>query len=103
TYYGKVNDSNALRDSYKALLATNPNAEVPTYLYIGDVIEHDIYVGVDVDAGSTKMRFYGGVKNLTNEVSPFLPSGTLSGRLTNQNSAYDIAGRRFYAGVTVNF
>ncbi len=103
TYYGKVNDSNALRDSYKALLATNPNAEVPTYLYIGDVIEHDIYLGVDVDAGSTKMRFYGGVKNLTNEVSPFLPSGTLSGRLTNQNSAYDIAGRRFYAGVTVNF
>jgi hypothetical protein len=49
------------------------------------------------------MRFYGGVKNLFNSITPFLPSGTESGRLVNENTVYDIAGRRFYVGVTVRF
>lgn len=103
TYYGKINDSNVLRDNYRALLATNPNAEVPMFLNIGDVWEHDLFLSWDVKSGGREFRLYGGVSNLFDSISPFLPSGTDSGRLTNQVSTYDIAGRRFYMGATVKF
>ncbi|HWW57148.1 MAG TPA: TonB-dependent receptor [Sphingopyxis sp.] len=103
TYYGKINDSNSLRDQYAALLETNPNAEVPIFLNIGDVWEHDLFLSFDLDTGGKEFRLYGGVNNLFNSISPFLPSGTESGRLTNQNGVYDIAGRRFYVGATVKF
>lgn len=103
-YYGSVNDSNALDRRYKDLLATNPDAEVPTYLYIPDQWEHEVYLSYDIDFGKrNSFRIYGGVKNLTNNVSPFLPTGTESGRLTNQTSAYDVAGRRFFIGTTLRF
>jgi len=103
TYYGKINDSNQLRDRYLALLETNPDAEVPYFLNIGDVWEHDLFLSFDVDSGGREFRLYGGVNNLFDSTSPFLPSGTESGRLTNQNGVYDIAGRRFYVGATVKF
>lgn len=104
TYYGKIKDSNALRDRYEALLETVPDAEEPTYLYIGDVIENDVFLSYDVKVGRGKaFRLYGGVNNLFDRTSPFLPSGTESGRLTNQNGVYDIAGRRFYIGASVEF
>lgn len=103
TYYGKINDSNALRDHYREALAANPQAEEPIFLNVNDRWEHDLYVAVDVDAGGTDFRLYGGVKNLFDSITPFLPTGTESGRLTNQTSAYDIAGRRFYIGTTVRF
>lgn len=103
TYYGKINDSNTLRDRYATLLSTNPTAEVPMYLNIGDRWEHDFYMSYDVDASGSDFRFYAGVKNMFNSITPFLPTGTESGRLTNMNGVYDIAGRRFYAGVTLKF
>lgn len=103
TYYGKINDSNQLRDRYLALLETNPDAEVPFFLNIGDVWEHDLFLSFDVEAGGKEFRLYGGVNNLFDSTSPFLPTGTESGRLTNQNGVYDIAGRRFYVGATVEF
>src|SRR3546814_6219246 len=103
TYYGKINDSNSLADQYAALLEINPNAEVPIFLNIGDVWEHDLFLSFDLDSGGKEFRLYGGVNNLFNSVSPFLPSGPESGRWTNQNGVYDIAGRRFYVGATVNF
>lgn len=103
TYYGKINDSNHLRDDYLALLETNPDAEVPIFLNIGDVWEHDLFLSFDLDTGGKEFRLYGGVNNLFDSTSPFLPSGTESGRLTNQNGVYDIAGRRFYVGATVKF
>ena len=102
-YYGKVDDSNSVEQRYRALLATLPGAEVPTYLNIDAVWQHDIYLALDAKAGGRTMRFYGGVRNLFDKVSPFLPTGTESGRLTNQNSAYDVAGRRFYVGATLTF
>src|SRR3546814_7931526 len=49
TYYGKINDSNSLADQYAALLETNPNAEVPIFLNIGDVWEHDLFLSFDLD------------------------------------------------------
>src|SRR3546814_10413413 len=91
TYYGKINDSNSLADQYAALLEINPNAEVPIFLNIGDVWEHDLFLSFDLDSGGKEFRLYGSVNNLFNSVSPFLPSGTESGRLTNPNGVYDIA------------
>src|SRR3546814_4301022 len=96
-------DLNSLADQYAALLETNPNAEVPVFLNVGDGWEHDLFLSFDVDSAGKESRLYGGVNNLFNSVSPFLPSGTESGRLTNQNGVYDIAGRRFYLGATVKF
>lgn len=104
TVYGSINDSNALRDEYHDLLQTNPDAEVPMFLFIDDVWEHDLFLSYDIDMGGrSSFRLYGGVNNITNAISPFLPSGTESGRLTNQNGAYDIAGRRYYVGATLRF
>lgn len=103
TYYSGINDSNSLRDRYRELLDTLPTAEVPFYLNIGDVWEHDVFVSYDFDIGDGGLRLYAGVNNLFDSISPFLPSGTESGRLTNQNGIYDIAGRRFYAGATLRF
>lgn len=104
TYYGRIKDSNILANRYEELLATNPNAEVPQFLNIGDVWEHDLFLSFDIrpDSGPD-FRLYGGVNNLFDSISPFLPSGTESGRLTNQNGVYDIAGRRFYVGATMRF
>src|SRR3546814_1777178 len=70
TYYGKINDSNVLRDKYRALLATNPDAEMPYYLNIGDVWEHDLFLSFDVDSGDREFRLYGGVNQLFNSISP---------------------------------
>src|SRR3546814_19991122 len=68
---------------------------MPYYLNIGDVWEHDLFLSFDVDSGDREFRLYGGVNNLFNSISPFLPTGTDAGRLTNPNGVYDIAGRRF--------
>jgi hypothetical protein len=104
TVYGSINDSNAQVDQYRALLQTVPNAEVPMYLFIDDVWEHDLFASLDVPTrNDTELRVYAGINNVTNAISPFLPTGTESGRLTNQNSAYDVAGRRFYVGATLKF
>src|SRR3546814_13981419 len=102
TYYGKINDSNVLRDKYRALLATNPDAEMPYYLNIGDVWEHDLFLSFDVDSGDREFRLYGGVNNLVNSISPFLPTGPHAGRLYNTNRAYDIARTRFIFSPTVH-
>jgi outer membrane receptor protein involved in Fe transport len=77
---------------------------VPSYLNIGDVWEHDVFVSYDFDIrGNLGLRLYAGVNNLFNGITPFLPSGTESGRLTNENTVYEIAGRRFFAGATLRF
>ena len=103
TYYGKIRDSNQRLDDYRALLANNPAAEFPNFLNIGDVWEHDFYAAYDIEQAGTEFRIFAGVNNIFDRVSPFLPTGTISGRLTNINTAYDIAGRRFYAGVRLDF
>lgn len=103
-FYGQINDSNVLRDRYEALLVTNPQAERPMFLDIGEVWEHDLFLSFDVgERRADSFKLYGGVNNIFDKTSPFLPSGTESGRLTNQNGAYDVAGRRFYIGATVTF
>src|SRR3546814_2055755 len=51
TYYGQISDSNVLRDKYRALLATNPDAEVPTFLNTGDVWAHDLSLSFDLEIG----------------------------------------------------
>lgn len=102
-YLGKIRDSNQRLEDYQLLLQTVPGAEYPLFLDIGDVWEHDIYASYDFDLGGSEIRLYGGVNNLFDRVSPFLPTGTVSGRLTNINTAYDLSGRRFYLGVRMDF
>ena len=102
-YLGKIRDSNQRLDDYFELLETNPDAEFPLFINIGDVWEHDIYASYDFEMGPAELRIYGGVNNLFDDVSPFLPTGTTSGRLTNINTAYDLSGRRFYLGVRMDF
>lgn len=103
TYLGSTYDSLFRLNQYRALLATNPNAEYPMFLKIDGVFEHDIYASFETK-GDRKMRFYAGVNNLFDRTSPFLPTGDVfSGRLTNYNGAYDVAGRRFYVGTRVDF
>src|SRR3546814_20022095 len=93
-----INDSNSLADQYAALLETNPNAEVPVFLNIGDVWEHDLFLSFDVDSAGKEFRLYGGVNNLFNSVSPFLPRGTETGRLTNQNGVPDLKSAEIRVG-----
>lgn len=102
-YLGKIRDSNQRLRDYQQLLATVPNAEFPLFLNIPAVWEHDVNLSFDVSEGERRMRFFGGVNNVFDKTSPFLPTGTSSGRLTNANATYDLAGRRFYAGVRVEF
>src|SRR3546814_2684471 len=47
-----------------------------SFLNIGDVWEHDLFLSFDVDSGGRDFRLYGGVNNLFNSISPFLPTGT---------------------------
>lgn len=103
-YHGEIVDSRTRLAAYEELLLTNPAAERPMFLWIDGVFRHDIYAGYDFEVGGHEFRLYGGVHNVFNEISPFLPTGdVVSGRLSNYNSAYDVAGRRFYIGLTANF
>lgn len=104
TYLGDILDSRFRLEQYEQLLQTVPDAEFPMFLAIDGVFEHDIYAAYDFAVSGTEVRLYGGVKNVFNDISPFLPTGDVfSGRLTNYNNAYDTAGRRFYIGLTVDF
>lgn len=91
-------------DQFREIQAENPDAEFPLFLRIGDVWEHDIYASYEFDIGNAELRVYGGINNILNRVSPFLPTGDVfSGRLTNINTIYDISGRRFYLGAVLDF
>jgi len=101
---GSTRDSRFRLNQYEALLQTVPDAEFPLFLKIPAIWEHDIYGAYSFKAAGGDVRFYGGVNNLFDKTSPFLPTGgTFSGRLTNYNGAYDVAGRRYYIGAVVEF
>lgn len=103
-HIGKTLDSKFRLAQYEALLETNPQAEFPMFLKIPAVWRHDIYGAYSFRTGGGNFRIYGGVTNLFDRVSPFLPTGgTFSGRLTNYNGAYDVAGRRYYLGAVLDF
>ena len=103
-YFDDILDSRERLEAYQALLQARPDAEFPLFLRIGEVWEHDLYMSYDVPFGEAReFRFFAGVNNLFDRVSPFLPTGTDSGRQTNYHNAYDVAGRRFYAGARLQF
>lgn len=103
-YLSPILDSRIRLQRYEALLETMPNAEYPMFLRIPARWEHDVYAAYSFDVRGADVRIYGGVKNLFNDVSPLLPTGDVSnGRLTNNSSAYDVAGRRFYLGARIDF
>lgn len=103
-YFGSVVDSHEFEADYLEELASNPAAELPLYLYIGDSFEHDFYVSYTPEWLDKNIKFYGGVNNIFNNTGPFLPTGaTDSGRSSNYNKHYDNIGRFGYVGMAVNF
>lgn len=103
-YLSPTIDSRIRLNQYLALAEDNADAQYPLFLKIPAVWEHDVYAAYSFKMGGGEARIYGGVKNLFNDISPFLPTGdVVSGRLTNYNGAYDVAGRRFYLGLRVDF
>lgn len=103
-YYGKIYDSLTRLNEFKTFKAANPNAEYPLFLNIPAVWQHNAYAAYTFKIRGASMRLYGGVTNVFDKVSPLLPAGdVLSGASNNYNPTYDVAGRRFYLGATLNF
>jgi iron complex outermembrane receptor protein len=103
-YYGKIYDSLTRLNDYRTFKASNPNAEYPLFLNIPAVWQHNVYAGYSFKVRDAKLRLYGGVTNLFDKTSPLLPAGdVLSGSTNNYNPTYDVAGRRFYMGLSLDF
>lgn len=96
-YTGKAVDSN------QRLAIAEAAGSNPPFLRVGDRWRHDFYASFDIPSGSRELRFYTGVNNAFNSVSPFLPSGTVSGGSQNQSGQYDVIGRYVYAGFEAKF
>ena len=96
-YTGKAVDSN------DRLAIAEAAGSKPPFLRIGDRWRHDFYASVEVPAGDRNLRLYTGVNNAFNSISPFLPSGTISGSSQNISGDYDVIGRYFYAGFEAKF
>jgi iron complex outermembrane recepter protein len=84
---------------------TNSNPAIVALNNIRPYIYHDVQLRWDVDS-ERKLGFYVGVDNLFNEQPPYLPNPPFANSITGtetQADTYDPYGRRFYAGVRVNF
>ncbi|MBL4790650.1 MAG: TonB-dependent receptor [Kordiimonadaceae bacterium] len=103
-YFGSLVDSHERLANFADELAGNPDAETPLFLNIGDRFRHDFYIAYTPDSLGSDVRLYAGIRNVFNNVGPFLPSGdTDAGRSSNFNRFYDTAGRFGYVGVRFDF
>lgn len=103
-YYGKIYDSLTRLREYQTFKAANPNAEYPLFLNIPAVWQHNVYAAYNFKIRDARLRLYGGITNVFDKTSPLLPAGdVLSGSTSNYDPTYDVAGRRFYVGATLNF
>ncbi|NVK54707.1 MAG: TonB-dependent receptor [Alteromonadaceae bacterium] len=110
--FDRVEDWEELKAENQALLdAGDPDAisnpETPYYLYYGSYITHDLSFSYRMDTQQKwDLKFYGGVRNLFNNLGPWVPNtgdNTESGR-GNFNSAYGGGVGRFaYAGAEIRF
>lgn len=73
TYLGDVLESRFRQEQYGQLLLTNPSAEYPMFLDIEGVFEHDFYASYEFELSGRELRLSGGVNNMFDETSPFLP------------------------------
>lgn len=96
-YTGKAVDSN------ERLAIAREAGSNPPFLHVGDRWRHDFFASVEVPAGNRDLRLYAGVNNAFNSISPFLPSGTVSGSSQNIAGEYDVIGRYFYTGFEAKF
>lgn len=93
-YIGKVVDSNDQK-----LFFQERGISDPLFLKIGSEITHDLNVSYRFAGGdSTELELFAGVNNIFDNLSPFLPSGTISGGNDNFSGQYDIVGRSVFAG-----
>lgn len=103
-YFGSLVDSHERVEDYAEELASNPAAEFPLFLNIGDTFLHDFYIAYTPDRLGGDMRFYAGIRNIFNTIGPFLPTGdTDAGRSSNFNRFYNTVGRSGYVGVRFDF
>lgn len=96
-YIGKAVDSN------ERLAIAQASGSSPPFLHVGDRVRHDFYASFVIPNYAQRLQLYTGINNAFNSISPFLPSGTVSGSSRNVSGDYDIMGRYFYAGFNAKF
>ncbi|MDZ3832293.1 MAG: TonB-dependent receptor [Sphingopyxis sp.] len=97
-YYGPtVSSIERVRDAKAAGFAD------PLYLYYKGQWRHDLYVSLRPDVPGVNLQVYAGISNLFNNTGPDVPEGSTGISSNGYISAYGIAGRSFYAGITTKF
>ncbi|MDH3547834.1 MAG: TonB-dependent receptor [Gammaproteobacteria bacterium] len=108
----RVDDWNELRAENDALCAANDpgcitNPEAPMYLWYPSYTRHDIAVSYLTETQSFgTLRFFGGVKNIFDDMGPFIPTGgdTYESGPGNFDSKFDGGvGRFWFLGAEVSF
>ncbi|MEE4218905.1 MAG: TonB-dependent receptor [Xanthomonadales bacterium] len=118
-YKGEIIDHQDRVDDYKEALADNDarcaageegcisNPERPKYLWYPSYWRHDLSVSYTMDLSNrSTLRLYGGVKNIFNDMGPFIPvSGEpYEGGVANFDSKYDGGfGRFVFLGADYRF
>ena len=118
-YKSSIADDNNRIDDWADLLARNvqrcadgdsrcvANPEVPLYLYYPSYTRHDIAVSYSTQTKSFgELRLFAGVKNIFDDMGPFMPTGgdTKESGPGNFDSKYDGGlGQFWYMGAEVRF
>ncbi|TDF38615.1 TonB-dependent receptor [Alteromonadaceae bacterium M269] len=105
TYFGSTIDSfDLLEDFREAQEEFGDAAETPAFLFIDRELFHNLTVSYTTDIGKVRTRFSAGVRNLTDNEGPFLPTGDGdAGTSRNSANAFGIRGRSFFARVNMRF
>lgn len=75
----------------------------PQYFHVEGQTYHNFYVSYTLQQ-QPRIKFYGGVNNVLNDLGPLVPSGLDYGSSRNiVTSLNNVTGREFYAGVRFSF
>jgi outer membrane receptor protein involved in Fe transport len=108
----RIDDWNELRTENDALCAASDpgcisNPEVPMWLYYPSYTRHDIAVSFSTQTESFgTVRLFGGIKNIFDDMGPFMPTGgdTYESGPGNFDSKYDGGVGQFaYLGAEIRF
>lgn len=108
----RIIEWNELKAENDALCAASDpdcitNPEVPLYLYYSSFTTHDLAASFSTRAGSLgSMRLFGGVRNVFDNLGPFMPRGGdtyESGPGNSDNKYGGLVGRFAYVGAEIQF
>ena len=118
-FKSSVSDNNDRIDDWNELKAENDelcaasdpdcitNPETPLYLYYPSYTRHDISVSYSMQTDSFgNLRLFGGIKNIFDDMGPFMPTGgdTYESGPGNFDSKYDGGvGQFLYVGAEIQF